>query len=202
MHVRKVVIKLVFSCFFLLPQVASADSSTRVHAFTDRTEPFRFSELSFSSGYARGELKRDDDLEVIPFSVRVGFDISEFVGISGPGVLQFGIEPFVNTIIAPDGGVETGLNVGFRYITPLTDEISFYGEISSGPAYFSIDTVEQGDDGFNFMSQFGAGFQFELTHDLAFNAGYRFRHLSNAGFSDPNDGINTNAFITGISFSY
>ncbi|WP_294345227.1 acyloxyacyl hydrolase [Prosthecochloris sp.] len=202
MHIRKVVVALIVTCFSLSPLVASADSSTRVHAFTDRVEPFRFSELSFSSGYARGELRRDDDLEVIPFSVRVGFDISDFVGLSGPGALQLGIEPFVNTIVAPEDGVEIGLNVGFRYITPLTDEISFYGEIGSGPAYFSIDTVEQGDDGFNFLSQIGAGFQFELAHNLAFNAGYRFRHLSNAGFSDPNDGINTNAFITGISISY
>ena len=201
-HVRTIVITLLFSGLFLLPVVTSADTGTRVHAFTDRSEPVSFSDLTFSSGYAWGELEGSEDIQIIPFSVRFGFDINELLGISGPGSLQVGIEPFVNTIIEPEGGVEAGLNVGLRYMTPLTDGVAIFGEISSGPAYFSIDTVEQGDYGFSFISQFGAGLQFELTHNVAFNAGYRYRHLSNAGLSEPNAGINTNELITGISFSY
>ena len=201
-YVKRIVSVVICSCLFLFPRVSSADQDTRVHAFTDRSQPVRFNDLTISSGYAWGELKRNEDLSIIPFSARVGFDINELVGMRGPSSLQFAIEPFVNTIIEPEDGVEVGLNVGLRYMTPLTDGISIFGEISSGPAYFSIDTVEQGDDGFNFISQFGAGLQFELKHDIALNAGYRFRHMSNAGFSDPNDGINTNAIITGISFIY
>ena len=201
-HVRAIVITVLLSGLFFIPRVTSADNGTRVHAFTDRSQPVSFSDLTFISGYAWGSLKGDEDIEVIPFSVRVGLDISELVGLSGPGMLQIGIEPFLNAIVEPEEGVEAGLNVGFRYLTPLADWVSIYGEISTGPAYFGIDTVEQGDEGFNFISQFGAGLQFEFARNIALNAGYRFRHLSNAGFSEPNDGINTNALITGISFSY
>lgn len=201
-YVRAIVITVLFSGLFFIPAVTFADNGTRVHAFTDRSQPVRFNDLTFSSGYAWGSLKGDENIEVIPFSVRVGLDINELVGLSGPGTLQIGIEPFLNAIVEPEDGVEAGLNVGFRYLTPLADWVSVYGEISSGPVYFSIDTVEQGDEGFNFISQFGAGLQFEFARNIALNAGYRFRHLSNAGLSDPNDGINTNALITGISFSY
>ncbi|MCG8377104.1 MAG: acyloxyacyl hydrolase [Chlorobiales bacterium] len=147
-------------------------------------------------------MKGNDNLEIIPFSVRFGFDINALVGVRGPAELQFGVEPFLNTIVAPEEGVEAGFNVGFRYITPVTDGVSIFGEISSGPAYLSIDTVEQGDGGFNFISQFGAGLQFELTRNVALNAGYRFRHLSNAGFSEPNRGINSDVLLAGISFGY
>ncbi len=201
-HVRTVVAAILFSGLFLFSPAASADTPTRVHAFTDRSQPVSFNDLTFSSGYVWGELKGNEDLEIIPFSVRVGFDINDFAGIRGRSSLQLGIEPFVNTIIAPDRGIEAGINIGLRYLTPVADGVSVFGEISSGPAYFGIDTVEQGDGGFNFLSQFGAGLQVVVTDRMAFNAAYRFRHLSNAGFTQPNDGINTNAIIAGLSFSY
>ena len=201
-YVKRIVSVVICSCLFLFPRVSSADQDTRVHAFTDRSQPVRFDNLTFSTGYVWGDLKDSDDLEIIPFSVRFGFDINEFIGLRGPSTLQLGVEPFLNTIITPEEGVEVGFNVGFRYIAPVTDGVSIFGEISSGPAYFSIDTVEQGDEGFNFISQFGAGLEFEITNKVAFTAGYRYRHLSNAGLDDPNSGINTNALITGISFSY
>ncbi|MCW8814873.1 MAG: acyloxyacyl hydrolase [Chlorobium sp.] len=201
-NVKAIVAAVIFSGLFLFPRISSADSSTRIHAFTDRHQSVSFNDLTFSSGYVWGELKGDEDLEIIPFSVRVGLDINDFAGIHGDSSLQLGIEPFVNTIIAPDRGIEAGINIGLRYMTPMADGVSIFGEISSGPAYFGIDTVEQGDAGFNFLSQFGAGLQVELSRNMAFNTAYRFRHLSNAGFTQPNDGINTNAIIAGLSFSY
>ena len=186
----------------LFPLHAIADSAAGVHEADEKQRKVRFDELTFLSGYVWGDLKRNDNLEIIPFSVRIGFDINKLMGIQGRNTLQLGIEPFVNTILNPEEGIETGLNVGLRYITPLTDSVSFFGEVSSGPAYFSIDTVEQDDYGFNFISQFGAGLQFKMTQNIVFNAGYRFRHRSNAGLSSPNSGINTNMFLTGVSFSY
>lgn len=199
---KKLVTALVFSGLVLFPLVSSADQDSRIHAAADRSGPVRFNELAFGTGYVWGELKGDDSIEIIPFSVRVGFDINKLVGIRGSNTLQLSVEPFVNTIVVPEGGIEAGLNVGFRYKAPMKDGVSFFGEVSSGPAYFSIDTVEQGDYEFNFLSQFGAGLEFALTEKVALDVGYRFRHLSNAGFSQPNNGINTNALIAGIVFHY
>ena len=200
--VKAIISSLVISALILFPEASFAETDAGIAAHEERSQQIRFNELALLSGYGWGELKGNDNLEIIPFSVRFGFDINELVGMRGPSTLQLGVEPFLNTIIAPGEGIEAGFNIGFRYMAPVTDGISIFGEISSGPAYFSIDTVEQGDEGFNFISQFGAGLQFELTRSVALNAGYRFRHLSNAGFSDPNKGINSNMLLTGISFSY
>ena len=203
MFIRKTIISaIVISTLILFPEASFAKTEPGAAAPEQRSQRVRFNELTFSSGYGWGELKGNDNLEIIPFSVRFGFDINALVGVRGPAELQFGVEPFLNTIVAPEEGVEAGFNVGFRYITPVTDGVSIFGEISSGPAYLSIDTVEQGDGGFNFISQFGAGLQFELSRDVALNAGYRFRHLSNAGFSQPNNGINSDVLLAGISFGY
>ena len=203
MFIRKTIISaIVISTLILFPEVSFTKTEPGAAATEQRSQRVRFNELTFSSGYGWGELKGNDNLEIIPFSVRFGFDINALVGVRGPAELQFGVEPFLNTIVAPEEGVEAGFNVGFRYIAPVTDGVSIFGEISSGPAYLSIDTVEQGDGGFNFISQFGAGLQFELTRNVALNAGYRFRHLSNAGFSEPNSGINSDVLLAGISFGY
>ena len=203
MFIRKTIISaIVISTLILFPEISFAEAEPGAAAPEQRSQRVRFNELTFSSGYGWGELKGNDNLEIIPFSVRFGFDINALVGVRGAAELQFGVEPFLNTIVAPEEGVEAGFNVGFRYITPVTDGVSVFGEISSGPAYLSIDTVEQGDGGFNFISQFGAGLQFELTRNVALNAGYRFRHLSNAGFSEPNRGINSDVLLAGISFGY
>jgi len=201
-NVKIIVVSVLFSGLLLFPRISSADTSAPDHAFTNQDQSVRSNYLIFSTGYVRGELKGNEDLEIIPFSVRVGLDINNFAGIHGESSLQLGIEPFINTIIAPDRGIEAGINIGLRYLTPVADGVSVFGEISSGPAYFGIDTVEQGDAGFNFLSQFGAGLQVDLTRNMAFNTAYRFRHLSNAGISQPNSGINTNAIIAGFSFSY
>ena len=199
---RAFVCTVFFAVFVLFSPAGYAETATGGHSSSGGSQPARSNDVTFSSGYAWGELKRNDDIRIIPFSARVGIDINEFAGLRGPNILQLGIEPFVNTIIEPDEGIEAGLNIGFRYIAPLTGGISVFGEISSGPAYLSIDTVEQGDAGFNFISQFGAGFLFALSDDVVFNAGYRFRHLSNANLSSPNDGIDTNYLVTGFSFTY
>jgi len=198
----KIVVSVLFSGLLLFPRISSADTSAPDHAFTDQHQSVRSNDLTFSTGYVWGELKGNEDIGIIPFSVRLGLEINDFAGIHGESSLQLGIEPFVNTIIAPDRGIEAGINIGLRYMTPVADGVSVFGEISSGPVYFGIDTIEQGDAGFNFLSQLGAGLQVDLTRNMAFNAAYRFRHLSNAGISQPNSGINTNAIIAGLSFSY
>ncbi len=161
-----------------------------------------FNELGVGGGYAWGSLKESDDIEVVPFYIRAGFDISRLVGMKGPNTFQFSFEPFYNRITGPEDGEETGLTMFFRYAVPVGSKTSLFGEIGSGPMYFSLDTVEQGESGFNFLNQFGVGLRQEVGDGIAFSAGYRFRHMSNAGTDTPNRGINSNAFVAGISLLY
>ncbi len=195
-------IRISFAAAFL---AVCAMFSSSVFAGTSSEGPgskSRFNDLSINSGYTWGDVRYNDRIKIVPFSIRKGFDISRSVGMDGPGVLQLGIEPFFNTIIEPDEGYEAGLNVGLRYIAPVSNGVSFYGEILSGPMYLSIDTVEQDEPGLNFLSQIGAGIQVDLSSDVAFITGYRWRHLSNANLRKPNMGINTNYILAGFSFVY
>jgi len=161
-------------------------------------------ELGIGSGYAWGHLKFSQvDFKAVPAYLRFGFDMNSVVGMkNSKGTLQLALEPFCNPVSRPESGVETGLNVFFRYLHPVAPSVKLVSEIGSGPMYLSIDTHEQGKGGFNFLNQFGLGAQFAVSGNSALTVGYRFRHLSNAGTSQPNSGINSNAVVLSYSLLY
>ncbi|NTU58601.1 MAG: acyloxyacyl hydrolase [Chlorobiaceae bacterium] len=166
-----------------------------------KPEGVHFDEFAVGTGYAWGHLKHSRaSFEAVPVYARFGFDINSVLGMKGrKGTLQFALEPFFNPVTKPDSGVETGLNVFFRYKHPVSPSVKLVSEIGTGPMYLSNDTREQGSGGFNFLNQFGLGAQVAVSGTSAMTMGYRFRHLSNAGTSQPNMGINSNALV--ISYS-
>jgi opacity protein-like surface antigen len=167
-------------------------------------EGVHLDEIAIGSGYAWGHMKfTEADFNAVPIFVRVGFDMNSVFGMGdSKGTLQLALEPFCNPVTEPDSGVETGLNVFFRYLHPVAPSVKLVGEIGSGPMYLSIDSKEQGEAGFNFLNQFGLGAQVAVSGNSAITVGYRFRHLSNAGTSEPNRGINSNAVVLSYSLLY
>jgi hypothetical protein len=192
----------------LLPaRLQAGESGDRTGDFSS-TEAGRggmfIDEFGVGTGYAWTYLKQTNaSYKEVPAYVRIGFDMNGPVGMRGrKGTLQMAIEPFVNTVTAPDKGVEAGFNLLFRYLHPLSSSVKLVSEIGTGPVYFGIDTDEQGGAGFNFLSQFGLGTQVLITKKSAITFGYRFRHLSNAGFNHSNAGINTNMLTLSLSTLY
>jgi lipid A 3-O-deacylase len=55
---------------------------------------------------------------------------------------------------------------------------------------------------FEFNLQYGFGTHYFLRDDLALTAQYRFIHLSNAGISSPNLGVNNNTVYLGLSWFF
>jgi hypothetical protein len=161
-------------------------------------------EISVGSGYAWGDLKDTHaSFEAVPLYVRFGFDMNSVFGMQDRrGTLQVALEPFVNPVTRPDAGVEAGLDVFFRYLHPVSPSVKIVSELGTGPMYLSNDTAEQGKGGFNFLNQFGLGAQVAVAGKSALTFGYRFRHLSNAGSSRPNRGINSNALVVSYSILY
>jgi hypothetical protein len=53
---------------------------------------------------------------------------------------------------------------------------------------------------FQFSSQAGTGLHWFLDRTTALTASYRIRHISNAGISRQNSGLNTHFFTIGVSF--
>ncbi|NTW54147.1 MAG: acyloxyacyl hydrolase [Chlorobaculum sp.] len=173
-------------------------------ATTGAHESVHLDELGIGSGYASGHLKfTEADYHAVPIFVRIGFDMNSAFGMkNSKGTLQLALEPFCNPVSKPASGVETGLNVFFRYLHPLAHSVKLVGEVGSGPMYLSIDSEEQGKGGFNFLNQFGLGAQVAVSGNSAITCGYRFRHISNAGTSQPNRGINSNAVVLSYSLLY
>ena len=161
-------------------------------------------EIGVGSGYAWGRFNSGPvHLALYPAFVRIGFNMNSLVGMDGSqSTVQLVLEPFVNSITVPEAGVETGCSIGLRYLHPLSVSIAIFTEASFAPMFLSIKSASQGEPGFNFLDQFGAGLQCKVSKRTAIFAGYRFRHLSNAGLSHPNDGINYSAFEAGFSWLY
>lgn len=199
---------LLFALTLCLPSTTLARESSAGDDAPASSESSRrgvhLDEVGIGSGYAWGHLKHTDaSFSAIPAFVRVGFDMNTLFGMRESGsTLQFALEPFVNTVTKPDSGVEAGLDFFIRYLHPLSPSVKLVSEIGSGPMFLSIDTEEQGDAGFNFLNQFGLGAQVAVGEKSALTLGYRFRHLSNAGTSQPNSGINSNAFVISYSLLY
>lgn len=55
---------------------------------------------------------------------------------------------------------------------------------------------------YNFIPQIGGGVSYDWKEDVSFDFEYRYRHLSNANRKLPNDGINMNMFLAGVTWKY
>lgn len=162
-------------------------------------------EVGILSGYASGDLIDKDDYELVLTVLRFGFDLKPFINkfhLDVPGILEFMVEPFANTVISPDSNAEVGFNLLFKYAYPLTERIYPYFEGGAGFVYMTQHTLEQGTQ-YNFVPQVGAGITYFIKKDkLALNLGYRYRHLSNCSVEHPNKGINVSTVLAGVSLFY
>jgi lipid A 3-O-deacylase len=199
-YLVKISVVLLFALFSFAVEDAHAASLEN-----GKNSGVYLNEIGIGSGYSWGTLKTEPvNLAVYPAFVRIAFNINSFAGIDGhQSTLQFALEPFVNSVSKPEAGIETGLGIGLRYLVELSGPVDLFTEASFAPMYLSIKSTEQGDAGFNFLLQAGAGLQYKVSSRTALFAGYRFRHISHGGLSDrPNEGINSNAIVAGLSLLY
>ena len=161
-------------------------------------------EFGVFSGWASGDLKEQDDYEMIPLYLQFGFDITNAlhkINIKPKGNLKFILEPFLNTVVSPNSNIELGNNFILKYSHPITKRIFMYLEGGLGLLYMSQHTREQSTH-FNFSEQIGVGFSYFFSKNKAINMGYRYRHLSNAGIDEPNSGIDMDYFLCGMTILY
>ena len=79
------------------------------------------------------------------------------------------------------------------------DRVVPYLELGGG-VLFSRHSVPFNTSHVNFLTHATLGFQFFNTERRAFTAGVRYEHISNAGLSTPNPGINTVQFQVGMNW--
>lgn len=193
----KVVVALVFCLYCYAPE--------RVYAERPAQGIGQWlQEFGVFSGYLKGSLKRQKDLNAVPVGLRFGFDLKPFTkkfGFEPKGMLELIYEPFISAITEPDSNMEMGLPVFFRYSYPLTSKIYPFVEVGTGPYYMTLHTYEQSTQ-FNFVSQGGAGISYFFKENVAINVEYRKRHVSNASIKSPNGGLEADIYLLGMSYYF
>ncbi len=98
-------------------------------------------------------------------------------------------------------GWESAATGGLRLRLGCACAGSFYLEAGIGPSYNSLAIAELGTR-FNFLSYAGLGVRLPWTESLAWEIGYRVRHLSNAGLHPRNHGVTSHQFLLGVVISF
>ena len=188
--------------FFSLAIASGSARGAKLQRGKRPVKGIHLKELGFLSGWREGPLDKADNYRIIPFILRFGFNLTPLVKrIHPPGLLELEVEPFLSEVLGPESNVEGGFNLLVKYAYPLTSRFFPYIEVGTGLLYTSQHFEEQATH-LNSIVQGGVGFQYFFRKSTALDVGYRFRHFSNAGIKEPNEGINTQAILIGISFFY
>ena len=97
--------------------------------------------------------------------------------------------------------------VGFapkiKYTFVALGRIRPSAEFAGGPFWTDLaGKIPEESSQFNFVLMAGLGVSYFLTDQAAFNVGYRFNHISNAGTHYPNLGLNASLPYGGFSFFF
>lgn len=96
-----------------------------------------------------------------------------------------------------------GFTPKIKYTFVALDRVRPYAEFAGGPFWTDLGgRIPEESSEFNFILTAGVGVSFFLTPQTAFNVGYRFHHISNAGTRYPNLGLNSSLPFGGFSFYF
>jgi lipid A 3-O-deacylase len=161
---------------------------------------FAVSESGVVVGYGTGNIP-EGTYRPLLMIWHVGFNLKEFSSGREDGrknAISVYLEPQVNPAFSPRTDVEFGIGIGLKYMHHITDRLSAYCMASVGPHWITLQTKDQAN-GFIFSDMAGVGLSIFVTDTSAFDLGFRARHLSNAGLSKPNGGINSYFGTVGYS---
>jgi len=195
------IILVVMCCSFLLyssPAWCGTDSEPK-----GETSKTCLKRVTMLTGYGSDNIE-GGHYEVIPILIQFHFDINPFVqklGVKTRGDFEFIAEPLMNVVTNPDANAEVGISFLLRYEDTIVSRLRWFFEGGAGAMYTSQHTLEQGSQ-YDFLPQAGLGLQYSLTKKLALTGEYRWRHMSNAGASSPNHGLNHDFALVGLTYFF
>ena len=119
--------------------------------------------------------------------------------------LEYTLDVFPAAVVFEPGGGSSTYGAG---VSPLGFKLNFrqQGRIkpflggSIGFLYLEDDVPVPDSSRLNFATEIGLGLQFFLDPKRAVTLGYKFQHISNAGISRNNPGMDSHIFYAGFSF--
>ncbi|MDC9727769.1 MAG: acyloxyacyl hydrolase [Methyloprofundus sp.] len=101
----------------------------------------------------------------------------------------------------PVDGYSVGGAFLFRYNFLASKKFVPYVELGVGFGYLDFNLQDQ-VDGFVFSPQSSLGAHYFITDDFAINGAWKVHHMSNSGLEQPNNSINANVFLLGVSYFF
>jgi len=152
-----------------------------------------------SSHVGFGETRHQ--IQTLDTILRAGFFLSDEVGKGSwyQGRHEVLLElPWHLAINHGGRSIVGGYILGHWRFTSLVEFVP-YVLAGGGPLYVDLGLPTMGTK-LCFSYQGGAGLQYFINKNSALNVEYRYHHISNAGTAEPNEPLNSNKILLGISF--
>lgn len=146
-------------------------------------------DFSFDSVGARIAFDNESSIHVRSYEAIAMVETPWEWDLSDEIELEIALEGSLGVI---DGESKTAGMLHFGFAASLEfDDSPIELVVSSGPTLLTEDKFDTFDLGSKFQFTSAIGFDWEAIDDWAL--GYRYIHISNAGFGDPNPGLNMHA---------
>lgn len=116
------------------------------------------------------------------------------------GNLELGIEGMFGRLLGPTGDM-LSLGPMMRYSFPTRGKWTPFVE-TAGDFFWTNAAMPEVSQRFNFTAQGGIGASLRLNASDAFEIAYRFHHVSNAGQTQPNVGVNSSFLLVAFARYY
>jgi lipid A 3-O-deacylase len=181
--------RLALVVVFVLGHGATPAAAAHVPAVGDY-------ELGLQAGYVFGVTNNSQSVTFLP---RVG-RVMWVGGDHHPGVVTLGIEGLFSHFFETNSAMELGGGPLLRY-RMVRDWVQPYAEVGVGMLYNDLKNFSLGSRVL-FSVSGAVGVEIPVGERFGVTAGYRFRHISNAGQSEINPGLNSNIIAVGVSVLY
>lgn len=166
--------------------------------------------LAAFSGYGFGFVRapayrggETDDVDAVPLFPQIGYRLTDRLGGGGwyAGSFELLLEGTLLWQTQPRSGFAGGAGLLLRYDLLSVPYVVPFGEIGGGMLDLDFGLDDQAD-GFTFTLHGGVGLRYFLDPAWAVSLAYRWQHLSNAGTTLPNDGIDLHEALFGVTYVF
>lgn len=167
-------------------------------------------QVGASTGYGFGFVRapayrggETDDVDAVPLFPQIGYRLTDRLGGDAwyAGSFEVLLEGILLWQTEPHSGFAGGAGLLFRYDLLSVPYVIPFAEIGGGMMDLDFDLNDQAD-GFNFSLHGGAGVRYFFDPNWSVSLVGRWQHISNAGTTLPNDGIDMLQPLLGVSYVF
>ena len=190
----------LFSALVGFTPLQAAESAHAGYALAKGTNEF-----GLWIGGSPDSVGNTEDRQLLLVALRYGRVLAAWEAVT----LEYTLDIFPAAVVFEPGDVRKGSSTIYGAgLSPLGFKLNFLPQswiqpfiaASVGFIYSQHDIPVPDSSRFNFTPEAGLGVQFFLAPQRALTLGYKFHHISNAGISARNPGMNSNVIYAGFSF--